>query len=376
MGELFTTVDKTDNKKSGKGIINGIEKLSKRLFEDLCEDDDSFNPKEFTLTLIDYYNKTERVYYSSYSKMIYNLDKEVTEGNLNHNIMKLVEFSGTKEFDELFPRGTSAYGNKKKIIKIIHKLWDHSQLAENQIDEIRKDKFWDNFLKEKIKIEESIKKEGQKLNKELISLVGIFTAMAFLVFGGLNSLSSILENSIKGVPILNISVVCLLWGLCVYNMIYLFMFLVAKITNNDISTNKESTSIFRRHIIYFTGNAVLLTALFVSGWLYFIKIDFRGWYTKLYHTWKSFVPPFSWLSPAIVIPVAFVFTVVIVFFVFRFIVSKNPQSKIPSNKDNLSDKNEQDRADSDKVKTDIKKADTKMSDTKKEDTRNEGTKGK
>ena len=160
MGELFTTVDKTDNKKSGKGIINGIEKLSKRLFEDLCEDDDSFNPKEFTLTLIDYYNKTERVYYSAYSKMIYNLDKEVTEGNLNHNIMKLVEFSGTKEFDELFPRGTSAYGNKKKIIKIIHKLWDQSQLAENQIDEIRKDKFWDNFLKEKIKIEESIKKEG------------------------------------------------------------------------------------------------------------------------------------------------------------------------------------------------------------------------
>ena len=184
--------------------------------------------------------------------------------------------------------------------------------------------------------------------------------MAFLVFGGLNSLSSILEKSIKGVPILNISVVCLLWGLCVYNMIYLFMFLVAKITNNDISTNKESTSIFRRHIIYFTGNAVLLTALFVSGWFYFIKIDFRGWYTKLYHTWKSFVPPISWLSPAIVIPVAFVFAVAIVFLVLRFI-DKNPQNKIPSNKDNLSDKSEQDRADSDKII---------------EDTKNEGTKGK
>ena len=101
LGELFTTVDKSENQQSGKSKISNIQKSSRKLFEELCED--YFDPKEFTLSLIDNYNKTERVYYSVYSNMIYKLD-ETTIGNLNSNLENLVEFSGTTEFEKLFPR--------------------------------------------------------------------------------------------------------------------------------------------------------------------------------------------------------------------------------------------------------------------------------
>ena len=305
MSSLFNTVDQTNKVKSK---LTDIEKSSRRLFEDLC--DGYFDSEEYVVKLREYLKKTPRVYYSVFSKMIYNLDEDKL-GNLDTNIELLIDFTDTTRFEELFERGTSNYGDKKLVVKVIHKLWDHSRLAENQITEIKKDNFLENFQKEKIKIEEDIKNEGQKLNKDLITLVGIFTAMAFLVFGGLNSLSAVFENAVNNVPVLNLSVICLLWGICVYNMIYLFMFLISKLTGNDISTNKESTNIFRRHIIYFTGNIVLISALCVSGWLYLIKINFRGWYSKLYHVWKA-IPMLSWSSPAIVIPAAFIFVVTLV----------------------------------------------------------------
>ena len=316
MDNIFNTVNSSDKRKSGTSKIAEIEKSSRHLFEDLCEE--KFNEEQFVKELKAYLKKIPRVYYSGYSKIIFSSDEE-KRGVLDTNLESLVDFTGCEEFDKLFPKGTPDYGDKKNVERVIFKLWDHSRLAENQIDEIKNDSFFEKFKPEKEEIESNIKKEGQKLNRELITLVGIFTAMAFLVFGGLNSLSGILENSVKGVPILNISVVSLLWGLCVYNMIYLFMFLVSKLTGNDIATDSQSPNIFRRHLIYFLGNAVLLSALCVSGWLYFIKIDFRGWYSKLYGC-------FQWLTPFLCLAFPIVLAVL---FVILFLTNKKASNAKP-----------------------------------------------
>ena len=308
MAKLLIDSDLQINKSK---TISEIEKESRDLFELLL--DENLNNEKFVNTLDKFLKKTPRMYYSVYSKMIYSLT-DVQVNNLDSNLNALMDFTKSDEFDKLFPEDTSKYGDKKLVIRVIHKLWDHSKLAENQITEIKKDTFWDNFEGEKIKIEESIKKEGRKLNRELITLVGIFTAMAFLVFGGLNSLSGIFEGASEGLPVLKMSIVSLLWGICVYNLIYLFMFLIAKLTDNDISTNKESKSFLRRHIIYFTGNAVMLSALYFAAWLYFVKIDFRGWYSRIYsicHSLSPFVGPALWALAIILFFLAWLLFIIV-----------------------------------------------------------------
>ena len=191
----------------------------------------------------------------------------------------------------------------EKLQKVVLKLWDHFQLAQYQATYLNKDNFYEHFWDEKNDITEEIRTEGHKLNKELISLVAIFTSMAFLVFGGLNSLSDILGSSIKNLPVLNISIVSLVWGLCIYNVIFLFLYLVSKIIDTDISSS-YSNKFFIRHKVYIIGNVILLISLLLCGWLYFIKVDFQGWYTQLccmYGCMAKFIPLIFMIGIAIVI---------------------------------------------------------------------------
>lgn len=69
----------------------------------------------------------------------------------------------------------------KDLHDIIIKLYDHTQLATHQINVFRFNK---EEFESMIKNSEEINKKIESVNSQVLSLVALFTAMAFLVFGG------------------------------------------------------------------------------------------------------------------------------------------------------------------------------------------------
>ena len=255
---------------------------SRVLFSLLKYSTEAFDCKDFINKLVEYINKYNRIQYSFLSELIYRSDED-ERLTIYTNLDSLINFSSESEFDLLFKDQDDS--KKSQIKKTLLKIWDHSNLASAQYTELTRDDFYEKFYAEKQEIEREyqdlINSEGKKINRELIAMVAIFTAMSFLVFGGLNSLSAILSQTLNEIPVLTICVECFIWGLCIYNMIYLFMYLIGKLIKEEIAS-RVSTKFYKRHLVFLFGNGIIIVALIITGWLYFIQTDLNGWYSVLH----------------------------------------------------------------------------------------------
>lgn len=132
----------------------------------------------------------------------------------------------------------------KTKFKLLYKLYDHCNLAntqkfayqntdativaklDNRFEEKFKEKF-DNFINPKLQ-------DFQKdITTQLVSLVGIFTALSFVIFGGISVLDSLMDN-IKTLPVLKVIFVGDLWMICMLNLFMLFTKLICKICDKQI----------------------------------------------------------------------------------------------------------------------------------------------
>ena len=62
----------------------------------------------------------------------------------------------------------------------------------------------------------------KEMNEQLITLVSIFTALAFLLFGGISSLDNIFSG-IDKTSILKLLMIGCIWGICLVNLIFVFL---------------------------------------------------------------------------------------------------------------------------------------------------------
>lgn len=191
-----------------------------------------------------------RFFYSTISNIIYayfdaNKDEKIAS-SLLANIDELVAYSEEK-------------GEDKTTYIPILKLWDHANLANRQYkmlklsDEEYKSKFRENTRDFKIKFKTELSKE---INSQMMIMVSIFTALAFLIFGSLSSLDGIFEMS--DLPLAKASCIACLWGLCVSNMIFLFLYCAGKMTNLSSNDSGENGSFLKRNKLYFISNSILL----------------------------------------------------------------------------------------------------------------------
>ena len=87
----------------------------------------------------------------------------------------------------------------------VDKLWDHSNLAQKQnanlhdSDETFKARFDKNLIPFKATF-------AHEMNIQFISLIAIFTALSFIVFGGISSLDNILSGAVN-IPILQLMII-------------------------------------------------------------------------------------------------------------------------------------------------------------------------
>ena len=110
----------------------------------------------------------------------------------------------------------------------------------------------------------------KEMNAQLLTLVSIFTALAFLVFGGISSLDNIF--SLSEIPLLKIIASGLVWGLCIFNLIFVFLFCVGKMTHlNFKSTDSPDATIFQKYPIVWWCDLLLVSLLLICLWLYFMQ---------------------------------------------------------------------------------------------------------
>ncbi|MCD8397721.1 MAG: hypothetical protein LUD12_11180 [Lachnospiraceae bacterium] len=291
MPGIVIDINKTEdnNKKTSINTEDQIHDMMEQI-SNLCEslfvENDRFDRADFFWKLKEYLAEYDRILYAPISNIIYNCYNENDEGvaekqigTVISNLEAVVAYVYTSECLEAknMGSGEKAYEDSKKAVL---KIWDHINLAKQQYmalkqsDEEYKKKFTANIEP----IKEGISKD---LNSQLLSIVSIFTALAFLIFGGISSLDNILAN--QGIPLFKLIIIGAVWGLCILNLIFVFLFCIGKMTKlNFKSTDDENATIFQKYPIVWWTNLIIVSMILAGIWGYYLtKKGIYTWFDNI-----------------------------------------------------------------------------------------------
>lgn len=241
-----------------------IEK-HKQIIKEICnillEDTRKYNPKnsiEKIYSFITEEEKMERIFYSEISSYIFDFDEE-KRGRFTTNIDNLLRI--TCENDKIFSELHYDSDTKKDIVKIIIKIFDHSHLAILQIENVEK------IMASTIsQAKQEIKKEVNEMEKQYISILGIFASIILAFVGGITFSTSILQN-IHNASIYRIIFICSILSLTLINIFYILLSFIASINKlkiKDILPKK----------LYLISNVIIITimVLDIFAWIVELKL--------------------------------------------------------------------------------------------------------
>lgn len=255
-------------KRGMQGICASLNYSSKR-----------YEPDKTIKSIKNYIKNCNRILYSEITAFIFSLNEE-QRGIFISNVEQLLIYSMESKDD-------------MEVQGYILKIYDHVHLAICQIEclqsRVEDDTIKGILLKDlepvKVKLENQIEEKAQTTQKELytqlISLIGIFTAMAFLIFGSLSALDNVFGN-FANIPLVKVIIIACIWGLCVLNLICIFMFFVSKMTKLELEK--------RNYLVIAWSNLILICILLSGIWFYYIKsIGINEWFDKLARNNEVFV---------------------------------------------------------------------------------------
>lgn len=168
---------------------------------------------------------------------------------------------------------------KEVLYKTILKFYDHLNLAQKQVEMFDSDR---KSLQQDIELEvkTEISNATKDITSQLVGLVALFTAMSFLVFGGIASLDSIfnsvelfvnLESSV--LPVLLVAVA---WAFCMMNLLFAFMYFVLRLVKPEQFAIRPEKNIVQRYPVVFLTNYILLVLFVVLLGMWFAKCNGIG----------------------------------------------------------------------------------------------------
>lgn len=193
----------------------------KEICEDLSLSSRAYRPKN-TVELIKLYveeeNKLERMLYSQISNFIFELDEE-GRGSFATNVEKLLLYSLNKD-------------NNLDVDceKIIIKLYDHFNLALHQIGNVKN--IYEKSIEE---LRNDFEIEIKKVEKDYITILGIFASIVLVFIGEITFSSSVLSN-ISGVNIFRLLLVIDLLACVVINTVSLLVKMIFRINGIESRT--------------------------------------------------------------------------------------------------------------------------------------------
>lgn len=232
LGNLFKTDDgdKRISATTPKELQNSKEKINE-ICSSLNISTQKYSPEK-TVTLLHEYiassDKMERILYSEISNHIFSLGAH-RRGIFASNAERLLYFAYSAESN-----------CTSDCRKIIIKIYDHSQLALHQIENAT------NILASGIEnTKENIKSELQEnikgIEKEYITILGIFASIVLAFVGGITFSTSVLQ-SIGEVSVFRLLIVIDFLGFILLNVVYLLMKFIFVINGHDVEIFKIKTT--------------------------------------------------------------------------------------------------------------------------------------
>lgn len=215
---LLKQDDKIEATKLTSKIFNRSKQKINGICKSLSRTTTTYEPSKTVDSIQSYLDtpdKLDRILYSEISQYIFSLDS-AERGIFTTNVEKLLHYS--------FDKNHSITPDCRKIIV---KIFDHSQLALYQIENAN-----NIFAKSIDEAKENLKKEVKGIEKEYISILGIFASIVFAFVGGLTFSSSVLQN-ISSVSIFRLLIIIDFLAFVFLNIVYLLLKFISTINDKD-----------------------------------------------------------------------------------------------------------------------------------------------
>lgn len=206
----------------------------KNICRALCLSSKDYKPERTVNAIKGYLSEKstrERILYSEISTFVYGLQSE-EQGNFATNIEHLVSYAldETNSVDDVH-------------CKIIIKIYDHFQLAINQkiLSSSTRELVGEELVKGmdvakaeiSKQITEDVKIDTKEIEKQYITILGIFASVVLSFVGGITFSSSVLQN-IDAVSIYRLLAVIDLLAFVLTNTIYILVKFICQINNKDV----------------------------------------------------------------------------------------------------------------------------------------------
>lgn len=134
----------------------------------------------------------------------------------------------------------------------------------------------------------SLKEKVEDSYSQFVAILGIFSAVVVVFFGGMTAFGSLFTN-MHNIGRFKLAFTVSLIGFVIFNLIFMFLYVLAKLLKREISASENENVVGRwgftrwlkrawiRYPYMFMFNVVMLVILVTS---------FEGWYGATYWSWK------------------------------------------------------------------------------------------
>ncbi len=191
---------------------------------------------------------------------------ESTEKWRLSRISKLIEHIGLEQL-RISEQNRYYESNLEKSKKIDERI---CQIDEKSNEVIQKLDSHKNEISKKIdekvnNIENELDNSKKSIYKEILSIVGIFTAISFGAFGGISVLNSLFGNAgSDGIKITDMIILGCISSICILTLLYIFIVYLSRMTGLSISVDGSKEKFFRDNKVLICSYAFLLIILITT----------------------------------------------------------------------------------------------------------------
>lgn len=226
-----------------------------------------------------------RIYYSAISNCVFKMNEQQFSDFLS-NMGEVVDYAT----EHIQQDKTWQTRNRQNLYRTIIKFYDHANLAhQQQVTFSSKKEALREDVKSEVKatLEPRISEISKEMTSQLVGLVSIFTALSFIVFGGISSLKNMvtsLQGTLKDQQsILPILILAMAWAFCMMNLLFGFMYFVIRITHLQKPVDENATNVVQRYPVVFLCDYIILALLVLFSGMWFAKTSGVG--KGIYKLW-------------------------------------------------------------------------------------------
>lgn len=166
-----------------------------------------------------------------------------------------------------------------KLYKMALKFKDHVNLAIQQKGLVNKTQREMRKEVDQI-VSPRINEMTKEMTSQLVGMVALFTALSFIVFGGISSIDSIMkalqETTENQESVLPTIIVAIAWAFCMLNLLFAFMYFVIRITRLPKPVDEDAKNVVQRYPVIFLANYILLAMFMLFGAFWFAECNGIG----------------------------------------------------------------------------------------------------